>query len=68
MDSTVVADHKTMYGWAEIEPAGRITAGSTTSFTLTYHVGRYGIDDGGRRFACALPRIGATLNLRIPRG
>ena len=64
MDSTVVADHKTMYGWAEIRPAGRITAGSTTSFTLTYHVGRYGIDDGeyaqGLRALClglGLPSI-----------
>jgi len=51
MDSTVV-DHKAMYGWAEIEPAGRVTAGSTTSFTLAYHVGRYGIDDGGTLKVC----------------
>lgn len=36
-----------MYGWAEIEPAGTVVAGSAASFALTYHVGRYGIDDGG---------------------
>ena len=45
-------DHKTMDGWAEIEPAGLVTAGSITSFTLTYHVGRYGIDDGGTLKVC----------------
>jgi hypothetical protein len=40
-------DHKTMFGWAEIEKAEKVVAGSTGHFVLTYHVGRYGIDDGG---------------------
>ncbi len=40
-------DHKTMFGWAEIEPVGKIVAGSAIQLALTYHVGRYGIDDGG---------------------
>jgi hypothetical protein len=43
----MTADFKTMYGWAEIEPRHPVVAGSTGTFTLTYHVGRYGIDDGG---------------------
>ncbi len=51
MNSTKM-EHKTMYGRAEIEPAGRVTAGSTTSFILTYYVGRYGIDDGGTLKIC----------------
>jgi len=40
-------EHKRMFGWAEIEKAGKVVAGSTGQFVLTYHVGRYGIDDGG---------------------
>jgi hypothetical protein len=35
------------YGWAEVTPDGPVTAGSTGTWTLTYHVGEYGIDDGG---------------------
>jgi len=34
-------------GWAEIEPAGDAVAGGYSTWTLTYHVGRYGVDDGG---------------------
>ncbi|UCH57929.1 MAG: DUF3604 domain-containing protein [Candidatus Bathyarchaeota archaeon] len=34
-------------GWAEIEPSGEVYAGSTVSLKLIYHVGRFGIDDGG---------------------
>ena len=41
------ATNRELYGWAEIEPLGPVVAGSTGTFTLTYHVGRYGIDDGG---------------------
>ncbi len=46
------SDHTTMYGWAEIEPVGQVVAGSTASFALTYHVGRYGMDDGGTLKVC----------------
>jgi hypothetical protein len=42
-----MSNFRTMYGWAELGPPARVIAGSTGSFTLTYHVGRYGIDDGG---------------------
>ena len=37
-------------GWlgaAEITPAGRVVAGVYGSWKLVYHVGKYGIDDGG---------------------
>ena len=37
-----------MYGWAEIEPSGPVVAGSVGTWRLIYHVGEYGIDDGGR--------------------
>jgi len=43
----MVAEDRTMLGWAEIEPTGKVVAGSAGQFTLVYHVGRYGIDDGG---------------------
>ena len=41
------ADFRAMYGWAELCPAAPVVAGSTGTFTLTYHVGQYGVDDGG---------------------
>ncbi|MFC1803172.1 DUF3604 domain-containing protein [Thermoproteota archaeon] len=34
-------------GWAEIEPKGSVVAGSITTWKLVYHVGKYGVDDGG---------------------
>jgi hypothetical protein len=34
-------------GWAKIEPAEDVSAGSLVSLKLTYHVGKFGIDDGG---------------------
>ena len=34
-------------GWAEMQPSGPVVAGSIGTYTLTYHVGEYGIDDGG---------------------
>ena len=34
-------------GWAELKPSGSVVAGSVGTYTLTYHVGEYGIDDGG---------------------
>ena len=36
-----------LYGWAEIDPAAPIVAGSVGTWRITYHVGRYGVDDGG---------------------
>ena len=38
---------RALYGWAEIEPAIPIVAGSVGTWRITYHVGRYGVDDGG---------------------
>ena len=40
-------DFRMMYGWAEIEPSEPVVVGSLGTWTLTYHVGNYGIDDGG---------------------
>ena len=34
-------------GWAEIEPVDDVYAGSLVSLKLTYHAGKFGIDDGG---------------------
>ena len=36
-----------LYGWAELSPKDPIQAGSIGSWSVTYHVGRYGIDDSG---------------------
>ncbi len=36
-----------LYGWAEIDPTGPVVAGSTGTWNITYHAGKYGIDDGG---------------------
>lgn len=38
---------RALYGWAEIDPAAPIVAGSVGTWRITYHVGRYGVDDGG---------------------
>lgn len=35
------------HGWAELSPRDPVVAGSSGTWTITYHVGRYGIDDGG---------------------
>ena len=35
------------YGWAEMSPDGPVVAGETGTWKITYHAGRYGIDDGG---------------------
>lgn len=36
------------YGRASIDPSGPITAGRTGTWTISYTVGRYGVDNGGR--------------------
>ena len=36
-----------LYGWAEIDPNDPVVAGSTGTWRITYHAGRYGVDDGG---------------------
>ena len=41
------SDIKRDYGWAEIDPEGPVVAGSTGTWRITYHAGRYGVDDGG---------------------
>lgn len=38
---------RALYGWAEIDPPGPVVAGSTGTWRVIYHVGRYGVDDGG---------------------
>ncbi|HJP30972.1 MAG TPA: DUF3604 domain-containing protein [Candidatus Latescibacteria bacterium] len=40
-------DARQYYGWAELTPDGPVTAGSVGTWMLRYHVGEYGIDDGG---------------------
>ena len=42
--------NRELYGYATIDPEGEIVAGSWGTWTLTYHVGRLGVDDGGRIF------------------
>jgi hypothetical protein len=41
-------DHALWYGSAAISPEGPIAAGSCGTWALTYTVGRYGMDNGGR--------------------
>lgn len=41
------AEVRALYGWAEIDPDGPVVAGSTGTWRITYHAGRYGVDDGG---------------------
>lgn len=36
-----------LYGWAEIDPQGPVVAGEMGTWRITYHAGRYGVDDGG---------------------
>ena len=38
---------RSLYGWAEIDPSEPVVAGSTGTWKITYHAGKYGIDDGG---------------------
>ena len=38
---------RALYGWAEIDPAAPIVAGSIGTWRITYHTGHYGVDDGG---------------------
>ncbi|MBN2336022.1 DUF3604 domain-containing protein [Candidatus Bathyarchaeota archaeon] len=39
--------NRSWLGWAELEPGDDVVAGSMASWRLVYHVGRYGVDDGG---------------------
>jgi len=39
--------NRSWLGWATVEPDSDVYAGSMVTWTLVYHVGRYGIDDGG---------------------
>jgi hypothetical protein len=38
---------KSMLGWAEITPKTSVVTGSMNTWKMVYHVGDYGIDDGG---------------------
>lgn len=35
------------YGWAAISPEDPVVAGQMGTWKITYHAGRYGVDDGG---------------------
>ena len=41
------AELSRLYGWAEIDPDGPVVAGEIGTWRITYHAGRYGVDDGG---------------------
>ena len=41
------SESRALYGWAEIDPDSPVVAGSVGTWRITYHVGRYGVDDGG---------------------
>ena len=41
------AEKRALYGWAEIDPQDPVVAGSVGTWRITYHAGRYGVDDGG---------------------
>jgi hypothetical protein len=41
------AEVRALYGWAKIDPGGPVVAGAMGTWRITYHVGRYGVDDGG---------------------
>ncbi len=43
---------KRAFGWAELEPAEPVVAGSYGTWRLIYHVGEYGMDDGGTLMVC----------------
>ena len=34
-----------LYGWAKIDPGGPVVAGEIGAWRITYHAGRYGVDD-----------------------
>ena len=36
-----------LYGWAKIDPDGPVVAGEIGAWRITYHAGRYGVNDGG---------------------
>ena len=42
-----MTEAEALYGWAEIDPEGPVVAGATGTWRITYHAGRYGVDDGG---------------------
>lgn len=41
-------ESSTWYGRASLDPCGPITAGQVGTWTISYTVGRYGVDNGGR--------------------
>ena len=42
--------NRELYGYATVDPDEEIVAGTWGTWTVTYHVGRLGVDDGGRLF------------------
>ncbi|MFQ5961291.1 MAG: DUF3604 domain-containing protein [Candidatus Methylomirabilales bacterium] len=49
MNESWVRDH---VGWVEMDPRGPVVAGSWGTWRIIFHVGRYGIDDGGTVRLC----------------
>ena len=45
--SSEPGDNPVLYGYATLSPTGEFEARSLQTFTLTYHTGRYGLDDTG---------------------
>ena len=45
--AAIPAEDPVMYGHAEISPEGAFEVRSYQTFTLTYTVGRFGLDDNG---------------------
>jgi len=62
-------DPATWYGTARLDPETPVEAGSYGTWTLTYTVGRYGVDNGGRlKVAMRLASDWGTPQTGDPRG
>jgi hypothetical protein len=48
LDDSDPARNRALYGYAAISPAGNVVAGTWGTWTLTYTVGKLGIDDTGQ--------------------
>lgn len=48
VDDSDPARNRALYGYAAISPPGNVVAGTWGAWTLTYTVGKLGVDDGGQ--------------------
>lgn len=61
------AENAVLYGHVELEPSGAFAARSLQTFTMTYTVGRYGLDDTGAiRVVFRYPGDGGKLQMDDP--